>query len=59
VERRVEAYVLDRTDLDLYDQTVALEFVAHLRPTLRFDGMEPLITQMNDDVARARKILRP
>jgi len=58
VERRVEAYVLDRTDLDLYDQTVVLEFVAHLRPTLRFDGMEPLITQMNDDVARARKILR-
>ncbi|MGW2095500.1 bifunctional riboflavin kinase/FAD synthetase [Promicromonospora sukumoe] len=59
VERRVEAYVLDRTDLDLYDQTVVLEFVAHLRPTLRFDGMEPLIAQMNDDVARARKILRP
>jgi riboflavin kinase/FMN adenylyltransferase len=58
VERRVEAYVLDRTDLDLYDQTVALEFVAHLRPTLRFDGIEPLIAQMNDDVARARKILR-
>ncbi|GAB2501525.1 bifunctional riboflavin kinase/FAD synthetase [Promicromonospora xylanilytica] len=59
VERRVEAYVLDRTDLDLYDQTVALEFVAHLRPTLRFDGIEPLVAQMNDDVARARKILRP
>jgi riboflavin kinase / FMN adenylyltransferase len=58
VERRVEAYVLDRTDLDLYDQTVALEFVSHLRPTLRFDGMEPLIAQMNDDVARAREILR-
>ncbi|HEV6955611.1 MAG TPA: bifunctional riboflavin kinase/FAD synthetase [Promicromonospora sp.] len=57
VERRVEAYVLDRTDLDLYDQEVALEFVAHLRPTLRFDGIEPLITQMNEDVARAREIL--
>ena len=59
VERRVEAYVLDRTDLDLYDQTVALEFVAHLRPTVRFDGMEPLIEQMNDDVAQARRILLP
>lgn len=57
VERRVEAYVLDRTDLDLYDQTVALEFVAHLRPTLRFDGIEPLIAQMNDDVARSRALL--
>ena len=41
VERRVEAYVLDRTDLDLYDEVVVLEFVERLRPTLRFDGIEP------------------
>ncbi|WP_125775228.1 bifunctional riboflavin kinase/FAD synthetase [Antribacter gilvus] len=57
VERRVEAYVLDRTDLDLYDEEVVLEFVAHLRPTLRFDGIDALITTMHDDVARARVIL--
>lgn len=57
VERRVEAYVLDRDDLDLYDEQVVLEFTEHLRPTVRFDGMEPLVAQMHDDVARARMIL--
>ncbi|MCF4122954.1 bifunctional riboflavin kinase/FAD synthetase [Antribacter sp. KLBMP9083] len=59
VERRVEAYVLDRTDLDLYDEQVVLEFVEHLRPTLRFDGIDELIATMHDDVARARAILEP
>ena len=39
VERRVEAYVLDRDDLDLYGETVVLELVERLRPTLRFDGI--------------------
>ncbi|PTU54375.1 riboflavin kinase / FMN adenylyltransferase [Cellulosimicrobium cellulans] len=57
VERRVEAYVLDRADLDLYDEDVVLELVERLRPTLRFDGIEPLVAQMHDDVARAREIL--
>jgi riboflavin kinase / FMN adenylyltransferase len=59
VERRVEAYVLDRTDLDLYDEEVVLEFVEHLRPTLRFDGIDALVATMHDDVARARVILAP
>lgn len=58
VERRVEAYVLDRDDLDLYDEEVVLELVGRLRPTLRFEGIEPLVAQMRDDVARAREILR-
>ncbi|SDS65059.1 riboflavin kinase / FMN adenylyltransferase [Paraoerskovia marina] len=57
VERRVEAYVLDRDDLDLYDEEVVVELVEHLRPTVRFDGIEPLVEQMHEDVARARAIL--
>jgi riboflavin kinase/FMN adenylyltransferase len=60
VERRVEAYVLDRDDLDLYDQQVVLELVERLRPTLRFDGpdaIERLVATMRDDVARAREVL--
>ena len=56
-ERRVEAYVLDRTDLDLYDEEVVLELVDRLRPTLRFDGIDPLVAQMHEDVARARTVL--
>jgi riboflavin kinase/FMN adenylyltransferase len=53
----VEAYVLDRTDLDLYGERVAMDFVSHLRPTLRFDSIEALIDQMREDVARCREIL--
>jgi riboflavin kinase/FMN adenylyltransferase len=57
LERRVEAYVLDRTDLDLYGERVAVEFVDRLRPTLRFDGVDALVTQMALDVARCRELL--
>jgi riboflavin kinase/FMN adenylyltransferase len=57
VQRRVEAYVLDRDDLDLYGESVAVEFVERLRPTLRFDGVEALVTQMALDVARSREVL--
>ncbi len=57
VDRRVESYVLDRDDLELYDQEVVVEFVDRLRPTLRFDGVDPLVRQIQDDVDRAREIL--
>jgi riboflavin kinase/FMN adenylyltransferase len=56
-ERRVEAYVLDRTDLELYDEEIILEFTDRLRPTLRFDGIESLIVQMHHDVDEARRLL--
>jgi riboflavin kinase/FMN adenylyltransferase len=56
-QRRVEAYVLDRTDLDLYGERVAVEFVEHLRPTLRFETITELTEQMEQDVARCREIL--
>lgn len=57
VERRVEAYVLDRTDLDLYDEVVVLELVERLRPTLRFDSVDELLVRMHEDVERVREIL--
>lgn len=56
-QRRVEAYVLDRTDLDLYGEQVAVEFVERLRPTLKFDSVEELLTVMADDVQRCREVL--
>lgn len=55
--RQVEAHVLGRTDLDLYDEEVVVEFTHHLRPTLRFEGIEPLVAQMHNDVARAADLL--
>ena len=53
-ERRVEAYVLDRTGLDLYGEQVAVEFAHRLRATERFDSVDALLVQMSADVATAR-----
>ena len=49
--------MLDRTDLELYGEEVAFEFVARLRATLRFDSVDALITTMRADVDRARTAL--
>lgn len=57
--RVVEAYVLDRTDLDLYGEHVAVDFVGHVRPTLRFDSIDELLEAMASDVERTRALLRP
>ena len=57
--RQVEAYALDQTGLDLYDQIATVEFVARLRDTLKFDGLDPLLTQMKKDCDQARDILNP
>jgi riboflavin kinase/FMN adenylyltransferase len=57
-DRHVEAYVLDRTDLDLYDQEVEISFVARIRGMVRFDGADALVEAMRDDVDRARELLR-
>jgi len=55
--RRVEAHVPGRADLELYGEEVVLEFVAHLRATLRFASVDELIDQMNDDVVRTERLL--
>lgn len=57
VQRRVEAYVLDRTDLDLYDEQVVLEFVERLRATERFSSVDDLLVQMHADVEQVRQVL--
>ncbi|HKS99078.1 MAG TPA: bifunctional riboflavin kinase/FAD synthetase [Rugosimonospora sp.] len=55
-ERRVEAFVLD-FDGDLYGERLALDFVAHLREMRRYDGIEPLVAQIHQDVADTRSAL--
>jgi riboflavin kinase / FMN adenylyltransferase len=55
-ERRVESYVLDRDDLELYGEHVAVDFLERLRDTVTFDGVEPLLVQMALDVDRARAL---
>jgi len=56
-ERRVEAYVLDRSDLELYDVRVQISFVARIRGMVAFDGVDALLAAMSDDVERVRAIL--
>ena len=55
-EKQVEAHALDE-DFDIYDKTVELAFVRYVRGMLKFDGMEPLMARMADDVQQVREIL--
>jgi len=55
-EQTVEAYALDRTDLDLYGVHAAIDFAARLRGTLRFDSVDALVEQMHRDVDQAREL---
>ncbi len=57
-ERRVETYVLDRTDLELYGVEVEVGFVERLRGMTAFDSVDELLEQMAADVAGARELLR-
>ena len=42
---------------DLYGATVSVALVQYLRPELKFDGLDALITQMDADCVTAREIL--
>jgi riboflavin kinase / FMN adenylyltransferase len=55
-ERSVEAYALDRDDLDLYGTHMAVDFVARLRGMERFASVDALVRQMHQDVDAARAI---
>lgn len=57
VSRRVEAYALDRDDLELYGEQVAVEFTARLRGMERFASVDALLATMADDVRRTRELL--
>jgi len=52
----LEAHVLDFSG-DLYDERVAVRFVARLRGEERFDTVEALVEQMERDCERARHLL--
>jgi len=56
-ERRVESYVLDRSDLKLYEVEVEVSFVDRLRGMVAFESVEKLVEQMHADVDRARELL--
>jgi len=53
---KVEAHLLDFSG-DLYGSTVTLDFIARLRPEMKFPGIEALLAQIQRDIASARQIL--
>ncbi|MBF8187732.1 bifunctional riboflavin kinase/FAD synthetase [Nonomuraea sp. K274] len=58
VPRTVEAYALDRDDLELYGAHVAVEFAARLRGNTRFESIDALVSQIRADVDAARRLAR-
>jgi len=52
----LEAFLLD-FDGDLYDEEAKVEFVAHLRPQVKFESVQELIDQTTRDVATTRRVL--
>jgi riboflavin kinase/FMN adenylyltransferase len=52
----LEVFLFD-FDGDLYGRRIEVSFVAFIRPDRRFDGMEALMVQMDEDCKKARQIL--
>ena len=51
----IEAYLLDR-EVDLYGQTLQIDFLKRLRGERRFESVEALTQQMQRDVERVREL---
>jgi riboflavin kinase/FMN adenylyltransferase len=52
----LEIFLFDFKD-DLYGKTLDVAFIAYIRDELKFDGIEALIRQMDDDSVKARAAL--
>ena len=52
----VEAHLLDFSD-NLYGRPLTLEFIARLRPEMKFAGIDALLTQIQRDITEARQRL--
>jgi riboflavin kinase / FMN adenylyltransferase len=56
-ERTVEAYAIDRVDLDLYGMHVAVDFLTYIRGQEKFDTLDALLERMAEDVDRCRDLV--
>ena len=55
-ERLVEVFVMDFSE-DLYGKTMGVEFISKVRDQEKFDGLDALIKQINQDVDDCRQVL--
>ena len=53
----VEVNIFD-FDNDLYNKTLTVEFVSFVRPDIKFNGVEPLIAQINKDKETVKEKLK-
>ncbi len=52
----VETYLFD-FDEDLYGKIIEVELLSYMRPELKFDSIEELVTQMREDILLSKKYL--
>jgi riboflavin kinase/FMN adenylyltransferase len=57
VEPRIEAFILDGTDWNLYGHEVEFEFIERMRSQMVFPTIDQYLEQMSIDVAGAHQIL--
>jgi riboflavin kinase/FMN adenylyltransferase len=55
-EPLLEAHLFD-FDGDLYGKAIRVEFVRKLRDEEKFDGLDALVAQMDQDAEQARAVL--
>lgn len=55
-QRLVEVFVMD-FNADLYGKTVGVEFIKKVRDQEKFDGLDALVNQINQDVDDCRQVL--
>ena len=53
---KVEVHILDFEE-SIYGLPIEVDFISRLRDICEFDSLEELKTQLNNDIAAARKIL--
>ncbi|MCI0848954.1 MAG: bifunctional riboflavin kinase/FAD synthetase [Chloroflexi bacterium] len=54
--RLVEVFVMDFSD-DIYGKTIGVEFIKKVRDQEKFDGLDELVKQINQDVDDCRQVL--
>ncbi|MEO0024890.1 MAG: hypothetical protein RL196_1331 [Actinomycetota bacterium] len=57
VPRLVESHVIGFSQLDLYGQTVTLEYIDFIRTSAKFNGVDELVAEINRDLEKITRIL--
>ncbi len=54
--RTFETFIMDFS-ADIYGKQITIEFVARIRPEMKFPGVEALVAQMKKDVEKSRELV--